>query len=193
MGRKKVKEVQKLTKEQVKLVEENENMIHWYIRKNSLSYDLYDVLSIALCKAAQLFDETKGFHFSTLVYKCFSSEVSREERKRLATCRGSGEIPLSLDARVYKGIDSMCSLLELLDDKKDFAQEIEEKIIAKEAMKFLKKNLNESDYKVYCLHLRFLGQTEIVKITGLSQSWISRSIKRTNWLLRTKFRKEIER
>ena len=193
MGRRKVKETQKLTSEQKRLVEENENMIHWYIRKNSLSYDLYDVLAIALCKAALLFDETKGFQFSTLVYKCFSSEVSREERRRLATFRGGGEIPLSLDAKVYKGIDGMCSLLELLDDERDFTREVEEKIIAKEAMKFLEENLNESDYKVYRLHLRFLGQTEIAKITGLSQSWVSRSIKRTNWLLRTKFRKEIEK
>ena len=193
MGRRKIKEVQKLTKEQKRLVEENENMIHWYIRKKSLSYDLYDVLAIALCKAALLFDETKGFQFSTLVYKCFSSEVSREERRRLATFRGGGEIPLSLDAKVYKGIDGMCSLLELLDDERDFTREVEEKIIAKEAMKFLEENLNESDYKVYRLHLRFLGQTEIAKITGLSQSWVSRSIKRTNWLLRTKFRKEIEK
>ena len=193
MGRRKIKETQKLTSEQKRLVEENESMIHWYIRKNSLSYDLYDVLAIALCKAALLFDEAKGFQFSTLVYKCFSSEVSREERRRLATFRGGGEIPLSLDAKVYKGIDGMCSLLELLDDERDFAREIEEKIIAKEAMKFLEKNLNESDYKVYLLHLRFLGQTEIAKITGLSQSWVSRSIKRTNWLLRTKFRKEIEK
>lgn len=193
MGRRKIKETQKLTSEQKRLVEENENMIHWYIRKNSLSYDLYDVLAIALCKAALLFDETKGFQFSTLVYKCFSSEVSREERRRLAIFRGGGEIPLSLDAKVYKGIDGMCSLLELLDDERDFTREIEEKIIAKEAMKFLEENLNESDYKVYRLHLRFLGQTEIAKITGLSQSWVSRSIKRTNWLLRTKFRKEIEK
>lgn len=193
MGRKKVKEVQKLTKEQVKLVEENENMIHWYIRKNSLSYDLYDVLSIALCKAAQLFDETKGFHFSTLVYKCFSSEVSREERKILATRRGSGEIPLSLDAEVYKGIDGMCNLLELLSDNRDFTKVIEEKIIVREAMEFLKEELNESDYKICCLWLQFLGQVEIARITGLSQSWVSRSIKRTKWLLRTKFRKEIEK
>ena len=162
-----------------------------------LSHKRQDLILFAGKSPAELWQSLK-IKFFNLVKRSIAAQISFNKAGFLIAekdleLRGGGEIPLSLDAKVYKGIDGMCSLLELLDDERDFTREIEEKIIAKEAMKFLEKNLNESDYKVYLLHLRFLGQTEIAKITGLSQSWVSRSIKRTNWLLRTKFRKEIEK
>lgn len=64
-----------LTKRQQKLVEENHNLIYGFANKKNIDIEkYYDILAIALCKAAKIFNEDKG-NFSTVVYRCMENEL----------------------------------------------------------------------------------------------------------------------
>lgn len=55
----------KLSDEQVKLVEENHNLIYSFLSSNNfLADDYYDLAAIALCETALHYDPSKG-SFST--------------------------------------------------------------------------------------------------------------------------------
>lgn len=65
-----------LTEEQRELAEKNHDLIYGYAHKKNISIDeLYGVLAIGLCKAAKIYDESKG-RFSTLAYKCMENELN---------------------------------------------------------------------------------------------------------------------
>lgn len=65
----------KLTPKQKQLVADNHRLIYSYAKKNHLKLDeWYDVLAIAMCKAARRFDPDKG-KFSTWCYRHFDNEV----------------------------------------------------------------------------------------------------------------------
>jgi RNA polymerase sigma factor (sigma-70 family) len=69
-----------LTEEQRKLVEENHNLIFKYAIKNNIDIDeYYDLLAIGMCKAALVFDTTKGA-FSTVAYHCMGNEMNMHRR-----------------------------------------------------------------------------------------------------------------
>lgn len=60
-----------MTPEQQKLVENNHNLIYWFIHRRGLQDDeYYDLIAIALCRAAQDFNESEGTAFTTYAVKC---------------------------------------------------------------------------------------------------------------------------
>ncbi len=70
-----------LTLAQQQLVEDNHQLIYGYAYANGLKVDdWYDVLAIALCRAAQLYDESKGA-FSTLAYKAMRNHYLHTVRR----------------------------------------------------------------------------------------------------------------
>ena len=75
-----------LSEDQKKLVEDNINLVFYFIHKHKLSLEKYtDLGYIGLCKAALTFDSSLGFYFSTYALKCIYNEIFREiryEKKR---------------------------------------------------------------------------------------------------------------
>ena len=74
-----------LTPEQVRMVEENHNLIYGFLHKNNLCEDMYSVVGIGLCRAVASFDAGKGTTFSTYAYTCMLNEcrkVWRKEKKQ---------------------------------------------------------------------------------------------------------------
>ena len=66
-----------LNKEQQKLVETNHNLIYSFAKSRQIDVEeYYDVLAIALCKAALVYDKSRG-RFSTLAYKCMSNSYNQ--------------------------------------------------------------------------------------------------------------------
>lgn len=73
-----------LNEEQKKLVEENHKLIWFVINKYHLNADEYwDILAIALCKAAKRFNPSKNIKFSTFATHCITMAAFGELRKSL--------------------------------------------------------------------------------------------------------------
>lgn len=71
-----------MTAEATVLVEENHNLIYGYLHRMRLSIEeYYDLAAIGLCKAANSFDVSAGYKFSTYAYKCMNNEVLRQMQK----------------------------------------------------------------------------------------------------------------
>lgn len=67
-----------MTSETKELVTENHNLIFHFLNKRNMSMEeWYDVLAIALCNAAETFDENKS-KFATYALKCMSYAVCKE-------------------------------------------------------------------------------------------------------------------
>ena len=67
-----------LTSDQKKLVEDNHNLIYWFMNRRGLYTDeYYDLMAIALCRAAQDFNEAAGNAFTTYAVKCMEHELSK--------------------------------------------------------------------------------------------------------------------
>lgn len=66
-----------LTEEQKELVEKNHNLIYDFAHKRNILNvdDYYGILAVGLCKAAKSYDESRGYAFSTLAFKCMDNEL----------------------------------------------------------------------------------------------------------------------
>ena len=76
-----------LTPEQVRMVEENHNLIYGFMHKNNLCEEMYSIAAIGLCRAAATFDKDNGAAFSSYAYVCMFNECRnawRIEKKQQA-------------------------------------------------------------------------------------------------------------
>lgn len=70
-----------LTLEQQKLVEDNHNLIYWFVNKKNLDIEeYYDLFAISLCETALRFNPTKG-KFSTLAIYMFNNVYVQQIRE----------------------------------------------------------------------------------------------------------------
>ena len=107
-------EERRLNEEQRELVTKNHDLIYSFAHKMKISIDdYYDVLAIGLCKAAKVYDPSKGT-FSTLAYRCMNNEVNMYWRK----VKNENEANvLSYDSSdVRKDKDNQSSFLECFAD-----------------------------------------------------------------------------
>lgn len=66
-----------LTAEQKKLVEDNQALIFFSLKKfNYPAWDFYDLAAIGLCKAAEKYDPEKGSSFATYAIRAIHNELS---------------------------------------------------------------------------------------------------------------------
>lgn len=66
-----------------KLAEDNHKLIFYFLHRFKLDVDeFYGDAAIGLCKAAMEYDESLGYSFSSLAYKCMFNEVGYELRRR---------------------------------------------------------------------------------------------------------------
>ena len=155
----------KLTKEQQDFVTKNHNLILSYLGKHNLSYeDYYDILAIALCKAALKYDAKKGIAFSTYAFKCFYNAVSAyvrnlKNRKRhtdnLIHITDENEDSVFFNS-ITLNVDSASDIIKLTD-KYDLFSYLTPK--EKEAYEYLRQGYT---------------QAEIAKMLGKSRQNISR-------------------
>lgn len=115
----------KLSKDQRKLVEDNMNLAYKCASEiaphTTLEYeDVVQYCLLGLCKAALIFDESKGA-LSSVAYRCMKNEIymkTRRAKKRIA----QNEL-LSLDAPCPNTEDS--TLLDIIEDSYDRISEAE--------------------------------------------------------------------
>lgn len=93
--------LKQLTAEQQQLVIENHNFIYFFLRKNNLTDDWYDIAAIGLCKAARAFDKEKEIKFASFAYVCMRNEFFMEYRKHK---RQNKNIVASLDDITFENL-----------------------------------------------------------------------------------------
>lgn len=131
------------------MVEDNHNLIYWYINMKHLDVDeWYDLFAIELCKTIISFDETKGSLSN--YYKIRCDNLFHKECNKLKLQKNSNN-----------------GIYQISDIKHLQSQEtVEEQVMLEEFM---------SDSSEI-LQLRIMGytQTEIADKLGLTQSYISK-------------------
>ena len=144
----------KLTEAQSKLVEDNHNLIYWYMNRRGLDNDeWYGLIAIELCKTAMKYDETLGA-FSTYFKVCADNIVSKEFSK------ASNRFATRVDC--YAPDD----MLALTDDSS-----LEEEVVIEE--------LIESDWRgIVRLKMQGYTQVEIAEKLKCSQGYVSRILAR---------------
>lgn len=136
------------------MVEENHNLIYWFIHKKNLEVDeWYDLFAIELCMAVQDYDESIGA-FSTYYTTRCENRMIKEFAKMNAQKRShEGMVSLN-DFQVEYPNEDILTILEL-----------------KEAFDFNENEILEMRYHGYT-------QEEIAEELGVSQSFISKILKK---------------
>ena len=166
-----------LTKEQKELVENNHKLIYYYIHKNGLSVDeYYDILAIGLCKAALNFDESKGIKFVTYAMFVMRNEHWVNERLKRNKKRNSSVLSLSTKIQINEDSNDMT-----LEDFIPGDRDIFDSLILLDIEKILK---DETLIKICKLALAGYNQREMKEYVNLSQSMISRKLKKIEKLLK---------
>ena len=165
----------RLTDEQKKLVEDNHNLIYFTIHKYNLDIEeYYDILALALCRAAINYDINKGTTFSTYAISAMKGAFLQEIRKSKAQ-RRSGTC-ISINDVVYdnNGDDSSITLEDMLTNGLDV---FDESIL----LDFTK--LNDKLRRILWLSYCGYTQKEIADIIGITQAQVSRDLKKAKKLL----------
>lgn len=168
-----------LSDEQRKLVEDNLNLVYFYIHKYNLSTDDSDIGYIAICKAAKTYNESKGVKFSTYAMFCIQNEYRLNYRRSkhrtkeitmpLVTLPDGQETDLSdYTPDILYNTEACYNRLEFTNNLKEYIN-----------------SLSEVDKDVFISVLAKEKQDSVSERLGLSQSYISRKAKK----LRDKFKR----
>lgn len=172
-----------LTKEQQQLVEENHNLIYFYLQRHHLSIEeYYDLAAIGLCRAAETFDPNVAV-FSTYAMKCIHNAVGMELRKYHFDKYVPDDACVSLNQETYQE-DGSLTLEGLLADDID----IEDDLTTLLSFAMFWDKLRDKDKEM----LRVLNeegtQEKAAEKLGYSQAHLSRWVRS----LKDRFKRFIE-
>lgn len=155
-----------MTTEQKQLIEDNHNLIYFYLNKHDISVDeFYDVAAIGLVKAALNYNNSKST-FSTFAILCIGNEIKNVYKKNGAC----GSIPHGLVFSYQDKADEEEDMTfeSILKDNFDMEEEISVRLSLERFM----KRLDERRVKIVKLSLRGYSSSEISRILGVSQQRI---------------------
>ena len=170
------------------LILDNLRLVYFVIKKMGLQKydnDLYDVGLIGLVKAANTFDDGKGFKFNTYAIQCIRNEISMYIRK-MYTEHGKANVnTLSLNNVVSDDDGKDIEFIDTIPDDFDMEEHILEKEKRETLLKAI-KTLPEREKLIlrYYYGKNQLTQKQIAKIINTTQSNVSRLIIRTTKKLR---------
>lgn len=168
------------------LILDNVNLIYYVLKKMNLyknADEYYDICMIGLIKAANTFNESKGYTFSTYGISCIRSELLGYLRRQNSSKRKANYNTVSLEMSVYKENDGKeITLLDTLPSNDN----VEEEIIVNEEKELLIEALNILDDKELLVISYMFGingyneikQKDIATILGMQQGSVSRIGKR---------------
>lgn len=174
-----ISERSEYVKEQVIL--NNVGMIGLVMKRlnlDPLDEDLFSIGILGLVKATVNFDSGKGIKFSTFATRVIQNEILMTFRKKRITSL------LYFDELFDLGDGDKVALSDVIADKQDYENEVILKISVENMIAKL------SDRESRILHLyanECMTQAEIAKLTGLSQSYISRILREIQKKLEKEF------
>ncbi len=161
---------------QEKMVAENFGLIHFVIHKyfhfDRNDYDdMFQVGSMALCKAAQRYEVTTGT-FATFAVKVIQNEICRELRFQ-HTPRRCPAIPnLSLDYEMKVGENLFFG--DTIENGEDQISDMLSIVAIQSAL----ETLDPDEKEIIDMYFHGKTQAEIGKAVGLHQAVVSRRIRR---------------
>lgn len=169
------------------LVFNNDKLIYYVIGKMGL-FDkretYYEIGLVGLIKAANTFDESKGYKFSTYAGSCIRIEILQHIRKEFSNKGKANYNTISLDEPIYSNSENKeIPLIDTLYSNVD----IEEEIIKKEEKELLYKALSKLKEKELLVMNYYYGlngyeelkQKEIAEKIGVTQTQVYRIIKKS--------------
>lgn len=150
------------------LAEDNIGLAYYFAQRymnKGIEYD--DIVSMAyigLMKAANTFDETKGFKFATYAAVCIENEIKMVLRKKI-------HYTVSFEEPIDEG--EYITIEDVIKDSSDFEETLLEHDNLQYAMRYL------SPLERWVIEVRYLSgdeisQVEATKIIGITQSYLSR-------------------
>ena len=181
------KELQAMTAEQRAMVEQNYNLIHHVLKKFIFPKDKYEdyeqVGALALCKAAILFDESKGFKFTTFA-------VSYIRYNLLTYFRTYEMSMIKLPMKVYQDtivgkkekikcdsyesfLESETSNWEPNQEEVELQSSLEEKVVDDLYIENILSTLTKEESEMFDYLLEGYSQSDIAKIYKCSRANIN--------------------
>lgn len=174
--------LKKMTESEQRLVEENLNLVHYILHKNTwikndFYNDYFQMAAFGLCLAAQRFDESKEFKFATFATAYIEGYIKRHHRdfengpiKPTRSSLSNNRTPdyLYLDGIINENGD--CYGYDFIEGEEN--KEID--IIEQLDFERIKSQLSERENCIIDLFLDNLGQVEIGHTLGISQPQVSR-------------------
>lgn len=167
-----------LTEEQRKMVEENHSLIFGFCRTYQLDVDeVYDILSIALCRSAMGYDPAQGQAFSTYVFQVFRRAVGRERQRNFRQKRIPESKLVSLSEPVKSvsvGADEAMTLGECIEDSSVY---FNRRLFLQDFLNWAENHLSEKEMNTIKYILAGLTQQEIADLEHITYQGVQLRIK----------------
>ncbi len=172
-----------------KLISHNLRLVAHIAKKYHGSEDMDDLISVGtvgLVKAISTFEPDKGTQLATYTARCIENEILmllRSNKKR------SGDVSINEVIGTDKDGNEL-TLIDLLSDGDESVIEcIERRASSVALQKYLKKKLNEREYKIIVLRYGLISgiplpQREVASLLKISRSYVSRIEKKVIEVLR---------
>lgn len=171
-----------LTPKQQQLVADNHNLIYSLANYKHINLDeFYDVLAIGLCKAAAIFDETKG-NFSTIAYTVMYNEYKIQLRQLTAARTIPQDKIVSADIKIQSE-DREGNPARLIDLIPDETALTEQNVMCDITYRLLMDKLKEDEKEIVMMLLDGVSQVDIAKQMNFSRQYINIKIKRIRDIL----------
>ena len=177
--------VKSLTKKQQDLIEQNHNLIYGFANRMKLSIeDYYDILAIGMCKAASIFDETKG-EFSTVAFRCMKIELLHYWNSQKKKSAIPSNMIVSYDINICKvmgdSYEKENKFLDIFSDKNSTHEIVISNIMLREFFDML----TQEEKHIAKLLLEGVTQSEIADRTNHSRQYIYNYVKKIRRRLNT--------
>lgn len=174
----------------LKVYENFKNLITYMINKKypKMPYDEMQELTseghVGLMKALKGFDPSKTTRFSTFAYICIDNEIKMYLRRNQKCFRATGFNEMSLDNTI-KGTNMY--LDDLIGEDEAFVEHLMDSMVCDLVFAELERDLRKKDLELLeMFFLKNMTQKEIAEHLGISQSGVSKKIKRLTKKIRTK-------
>lgn len=164
---------------------------HKYYKGKITSYieyeDFFQVGSYGAWKGLKTFDEERGIKLSTYVGTCIENELRMEIRKFSSQSRQAETSNISLDEIIhYDGNGEDLTLESILGDYDNrIVNKVDTLLVQKALNEIISKDANPDKLAtIMSMHFSGYNQREISDKLQVSQSWVSKKIRRTKRKLR---------
>lgn len=176
----------KLSEEQQQIVLDNQRLVYYAIKKFHIASSEYeDIISIGtigLIKAVATFDATKKNLFATYAIRCINNEILmyfRKQKHHIHTISLENTIIFNQEGHELTLIDIVP------DPTQNFTKQIEDCENLVYFVNLILNYLNSNERIIMLLKIANMKQRSIEKIVHLSQSYISRIVKKATNELKT--------